>query len=77
MAADTKIEWADGSGHEEPQTCWNCGGEGFVFECFDGQCRGAEEGCDDCTVPCDVCAGRVLDGREHSEMPGGGNANRS
>lgn len=36
--------------------CWQCGGEGFTFECFDGQCLDAEIGCDDCTVACDICS---------------------
>lgn len=35
--------------------CWNCGGEGFVYSCFDGFCLNAEEGCDDCARPCEVC----------------------
>ncbi|MFG1413419.1 hypothetical protein V5G24_20115 [Xanthobacter sp. VTT E-85241] len=35
--------------------CWNCGGEGYVFDCIDGFCADAEAGCDLCTRRCDVC----------------------
>lgn len=35
--------------------CWNCGGEGYVWDCFDGCCRNAEDGCRLCTRRCDVC----------------------
>ncbi len=35
--------------------CPECGGEGFVFGCFDGCCLDADIGCDDCTRPCPVC----------------------
>lgn len=36
--------------------CYLCGGEGFVWDCFDGFCENAEEGCDDCTRACPECA---------------------
>lgn len=36
--------------------CPICGGEGFVFECFDGFCADADIGCDDCTRPCECSA---------------------
>lgn len=36
--------------------CWQCGGEGFVFDCIDGFCLDAEAGCDMCTKRCDVCS---------------------
>src|SRR6185312_7378551 len=32
--------------------CWNCGGEGYTFDCFDGCCEDADVGCDDCTRRC-------------------------
>lgn len=32
--------------------CPICGGEGFVFDCFDGCCADCDVGCDDCTRPC-------------------------
>lgn len=36
--------------------CWNCGGEGFVSNCFsEYACIYPDEGCDECTRPCDVC----------------------
>lgn len=39
--------------------CWNCGGEGFVSNCFqEFACMYPDEGCDDCTKPCDVCRPR-------------------
>ena len=39
--------------------CPICGGEGFVFECFDGFCEDADIGCDDCERPCECKSGRV------------------
>lgn len=39
-------------------SCPECGDEGFIFDCFDGFCAGAEEGCDDCTRPCPTCSPR-------------------
>lgn len=42
--------------------CWNCGGEGYVHDCFDGCCIDAESGCEECSNPCPECAiykGRV------------------
>jgi hypothetical protein len=36
--------------------CWNCGGEGFVSNCFEEfACLDPEGGCDLCTKRCDVC----------------------
>jgi hypothetical protein len=35
--------------------CWNCGGDGYVSDCFDGMCEDADSGCNDCTRRCDVC----------------------
>lgn len=36
--------------------CWNCGGEGFVSNCFEEfACIDPEGGCDLCTKRCDVC----------------------
>ncbi|ASP64428.1 hypothetical protein [Sinorhizobium meliloti] len=35
--------------------CFNCGGEGYVSDCFDGCCEDADSGCDLCTRRCDVC----------------------
>ncbi|MDW9762179.1 hypothetical protein GOB02_21820 [Sinorhizobium meliloti] len=40
---------------QEDGGCFNCGGEGFVFDCFDGCCEDADSGCDLCTRNCDVC----------------------
>jgi hypothetical protein len=35
--------------------CGECGGEGYVFDCFDGCCADADIGCDLCTTPCMNC----------------------
>lgn len=35
--------------------CWNCGGDGFVADCFDGFCINAEDGCSLCMRRCDFC----------------------
>lgn len=35
--------------------CWNCGGEGYFYDCVDMQCLDADSGCDICTRRCDVC----------------------
>lgn len=40
----------------EGDDCWQCGGEGVVFDCIDDQCLDAEIGCDLCTKRCDVCS---------------------
>ncbi len=40
---------------DDDDTCQRCGGEGVVFECFDGFCEDADVGCDDCTRPCPEC----------------------
>jgi hypothetical protein len=35
--------------------CGNCGGEGLVYDCIDGQCLDAEYGCKLCAMRCDYC----------------------
>lgn len=41
---------------DDQADCWNCGGEGFVSNCFqEFACLHPDEGCDDCTRRCDVC----------------------
>jgi hypothetical protein len=35
--------------------CGNCGGEGYVYDCIDGCCVNAEDGCSDCERRCDWC----------------------
>lgn len=47
-------DWDDYHDHDD-EDCWNCGGDGYVSDCFDGMCVDAESGCDDCTRRCDVC----------------------
>jgi hypothetical protein len=44
--------------------CPCCGGEGFIFDCFDGFCADADMGCDDCTRPCPECAPTDLISRQ-------------
>lgn len=39
----------------QDDSCGNCGGEGFVYDRFDGFCEDADEGCADCTRRCDWC----------------------
>jgi len=40
----------------DQDVCWNCGGEGFVANCFEEfACVHPEEGCDLCTHSCDIC----------------------
>lgn len=38
---------------DDDAECPNCGGEGTVYECFDGCCEDAEWGCEDCARLCD------------------------
>ena len=44
--------------YDDDGTCQRCGGEGVVFECFDGYCLDADYGCDDCTRDCPECVRR-------------------
>jgi hypothetical protein len=37
------------------EECPTCGGDGVVFDCFDGFCLDAEVGCEDCTQVCAEC----------------------
>lgn len=48
-------EYDDYSEYDE---CQRCNGDGFIFDCFDGFCADADEGCDDCTRPCPECTKR-------------------
>lgn len=49
-------EWEDGWGESEDGDCWNCGGEGFVSNCFEEYaCIDPEGGCDACERRCEVC----------------------
>lgn len=49
----TSAEWDD---HNEYDECPTCGGEGVIFNCFDGFCEDADWGCDDCTRACPDCS---------------------
>jgi hypothetical protein len=35
--------------------CWQCGGEGYTFDCIDGCCCDAEAGCETCASRCPEC----------------------
>ncbi len=36
--------------------CWNCGGEGYIYNCIEEYaCVDPESGCDLCMRRCDVC----------------------
>lgn len=40
---------------DEPD-CWNCGGEGVIYSCFEEYaCIDPESGCDLCERRCEVC----------------------
>lgn len=54
---------------DDPDDCYQCGGEGFVWDCFDGFCVNAEDGCDDCTRPCPECALRKRKAAESKVSP--------
>lgn len=38
------------------EQCPDCGGEGYIADCFDGFCVDAESGCEDCMKRCGECA---------------------
>ena len=41
---------------DDDDECWNCGGEGYVYDCFtEYACINPEDGCDLCMRRCDVC----------------------
>lgn len=60
------IEPDDDREFDDPDDCYRCNGEGFVWDCFDGFCVNAEDGCDDCTRACPECARRK---RENPQPP--------
>lgn len=35
--------------------CPHCGGEGYTYDCIDGCCENADEGCEDCARKCVEC----------------------
>lgn len=40
----------------EDEDCWNCGGDGYVYNCLDEiGCIDPESGCDLCEKRCYVC----------------------
>lgn len=52
MSLDEVMDDMDAFENEE---CANCGGEGVIYDCIDGQCLDAESGCDLCASRCDFC----------------------
>lgn len=59
MDAEPKKEapdWFD----EIDEQCWNCGGEGYVYNCQDEiGCIDPEGGCDLCMRHCPICKPRM------------------
>lgn len=56
MSEAPDYDYDDYDDYDDNRDCPQCGGEGFVWDCFDGFCVNAEDGCDDCTRPCPECA---------------------
>lgn len=50
----------DHNEYDDDCNCPWCGGEGFVFDCFDGCCEDCDVGCDDCTRDCPECTQRTV-----------------
>ena len=67
MSEAPDYDWDDA---DDDRDCYLCGGEGFVWDCFDGFCVNAEDGCEDCTRPCPECA-RAKRQRERAEREHG------
>lgn len=43
-------------GEDRDGDCWNCGGEGYVYNCQDEiGCVDPESGCDLCMRRCELC----------------------
>lgn len=50
---------ADYDDFDDDDLCWNCHGEGFVYDCFEEYaCVDPEGGCDLCMSRCDICRPR-------------------
>lgn len=58
--AERFISFCDDSFGEQEE-CWHCGGEGFTYDCIDGCCEDAEDGCELCARRCVECALRARD----------------
>ena len=53
---ERKVEPPDDYDDHGDDSCYECGGEGFVSICMtEYECIDPEYGCDLCTRPCDVC----------------------
>lgn len=58
---DDYDEWDNGD-------CWQCGGEGYVSNCFtEYACIYPDEGCDECTRRCEWCNPPKLTPEEEKE----------
>ena len=56
MSSTPATDWYQDDPMDD-DSCWQCGGEGFVANCFEEYaCVDPESGCDLCTRRCDVCA---------------------
>lgn len=54
MWPDEPHDVYDGS-LDDMDECGNCGGEGYTYDCIDGCCVNAEDGCELCAHRCDWC----------------------
>jgi hypothetical protein len=55
-AAAERAAIDDYDDYDDDGECWNCGGEGVVYNCFtEYACVFPEDGCDECMRRCDVC----------------------
>ena len=52
---DSICEDVDHQLNPDGDDCPECGGEGGTYDCIDGCCLTAEEGCPDCFTPCVEC----------------------
>jgi hypothetical protein len=51
--------------------CWQCGGEGWIADCFDDLCVNAEDGCELCMCRCDICNVRPSQPSPNPSSPSG------
>lgn len=49
-------DFADGYEDYDAETCWACGGDGYIHDCGEDTCCCAHPDEDEC-YPCDECGG--------------------
>lgn len=55
--------------YDDDDVCPNCGGEGYVADCFEEwACIDPESGCDDCIRRCDWCSPRKSVNHENNPL---------